>query len=86
MVNIAGSINLFIAEPEVVQDVILSKNAHLDKSDDLFASTRVLMGNPLFLSSNDDQWKAKRRACAHAFYKDRIEHMLDVLRVQLGKR
>ena len=28
-------------------------------------------------------WKAKRKACSHAFYKDRLEHMLDTLKVKL---
>lgn len=28
----------------------------------------------------DESWKAKRKAVAHAFYKDRLVHMLDILK------
>ena len=54
MANIAGGINLFIADPEVVQDMILSKNTHIDKADDLFASMRNLFGNTFIIASSDD--------------------------------
>ena len=39
-----------------------------------------MFGNSFFFSKGDDIWKKKRRASAHAFYKDRLVHMLDALK------
>jgi len=38
------------------------------------------MGESFLFSRADEVWKAKRKACAHAFYKERLVHMLEVLK------
>ena len=43
---------------------------------------RSLLGNSLLFSKSDAIWKAKRKAIAHAFYKDRLAKMLDVLKTE----
>lgn len=44
------------------------------------------MGNSFVFSKIDAGWKAKRKACAHAFYKERLVHMLDILKDKLAER
>jgi len=39
-----------------------------------------MLGHSFLTSKGDDLWKAKRKACAHAFYKDKLEAMLEVLK------
>ena len=39
-----------------------------------------LLGNSFLFSKGDAVWKAKRKACAHAFYKDQLKVMMEVLK------
>ena len=41
------------------------------------------MGESFLFSKGDENWARKRKACAHAFYKDRLEKMMDVLKDKL---
>ena len=37
-----------------------------------------LLGNSfLFASNNDKSWKEKRKACGHAFYKEKLLFMIE---------
>ena len=45
-----------------------------------------LLDNSFIFSPGDAVWKAKRRACAHAFYKERLVQMMEVLRSKLESR
>ena len=45
-----------------------------------------MLGNSFLFSKGDDVWKAKRKAISHAFYKDRLDNMLDVLKDQIMTR
>ena len=42
-----------------------------------------MIGNAFIFSKADDLWKLKRKSIAHAFYKDRLVHMLDILKDQV---
>ena len=42
-----------------------------------------ILGNSFLFSPGDATWKAKRQACAHAFYKDRLMIMTEVLREKI---
>ena len=39
-----------------------------------------LFGNSFLFSKGDEVWKQKRKTTAHAFYKDRLVHMLEALK------
>ena len=39
-----------------------------------------LLGNSFLFGKGDAIWKAKRQACAHAFYKDQLKIMMEVLK------
>ena len=46
---------------------------------------KPLMGDAILFSKADAEWKAKRKALSHAFYRDRMVFMLDVLKEALNK-
>ena len=82
--NLGGDINLFVADPEIVQDILVTKNSIVDKTgvfEDVFSD---FFGKSFIFSKTDDLWKLKRKATAHAFYKDRLGSMLEVLKDQVS--
>lgn len=44
---------------------------------------RNILGKSFIFARNDEVWKQKRKATSHTFYKDRMEHMLEVLKDKL---
>jgi cytochrome P450 len=38
-----------------------------------------MLGKSFLFSKGDEDWRAKRRATAHAFYKERLEIMMNTL-------
>lgn len=42
---------------------------------------KCIIGSSFIFSPNDETWKIKRKAMAHAFYKDRLQQMLETLKV-----
>lgn len=45
-----------------------------------------LMGNTFLFSPGDAVWKAKRQAVAHAFFKDKIVHMTEILKRKITEQ
>ena len=74
-----------VSDPEMVQDLLVKKNALYDKTGALHGVFSNLLGDSFLFSRADDVWKAKRKACSHAFYKDRMVHMLEVLKDKMNK-
>ena len=83
--NFGGNIHLMVSDPEMVQDLLVKKNALYDKTGALHGVFSNLLGDSFLFSRADDVWKAKRKACSHAFYKDRMVHMLEVLKDKMNK-
>ena len=51
----------------------------------MFAQAFEAVGKDSFLfRKGDEDWARKRKACAHAFYKDRTENMMEVLKDKLS--
>ena len=64
----------------MVQDLLATKNEITDKSSQGDVSFKDLLSNSFLFSKGDAVWKAKRQACAHAFYKDQLQIMMEVLK------
>ena len=64
----------------MVRDLYTNKNNLTDKTGQFQEVFADLHGDQFFFAKNDDAWKTKRKACAHAFYKERLEHMMEVLK------
>lgn len=78
--NLQSRTALWVADPDIAQDVFITKNAHLDKTVESFLLFKCIIGQSFIFSPNDETWKIKRKAMAHAFYKDRLQHMLETLK------
>ena len=74
-----------IADVEMVQDLFGQKNSLLDKTGITMSNFRKLMGESFLFSPTNEAWKAKRKACAHAFYKERLLHMGEILKDKLAE-
>ena len=75
-----GRLNLIISDPEMVEDLFTTKNKLIDKSGDIDRQAKPLLGDTFLFSKTDQNWKLKRQSCAHAFYKDRMENLMSVLK------
>jgi len=76
---------LFIADPDVVQTMMLTKNSQTDKTGDYGAVLMNFFGNSFLFSKGDDKWKAKRKGLGHAFYKDKLLQLVDTLKDYIHK-
>lgn len=61
----------------------MTKNAQIDKTGSFEGIFKSFFGNSFIFSQSNELWKSKRKATAHAFYKDRLVHMLEVLKDQV---
>lgn len=75
--------DIWVSDPEIAQDVFVGKNALTDKSIDSFLMFKDVIGNSFIFGLNDETWKKKRKAMSHAFYRDRLQHMLETLKTVL---
>ena len=80
VVNALNSILLIVADPNIAQDLYTTKNMFYDKTGSFEAIFSNLLGRSFLFSEADEHWKAKRKACAHAFYKSRLVNMLETLK------
>ena len=75
--------HLSIGDPAAIQDMCVTKNAHFDKTGKFERVFKNFFGNSFLFSKADDMWKAKRKAISHAFYKDRLNLMIEALKEQI---
>ena len=57
LVNMFGRINLFIADPAAVQDMIVTKNAQIDKTPEFEAAFFNIFGRSFLFSKTNEHWK-----------------------------
>lgn len=57
-----------------------TKNKMFDKNQVIDYNFKELIGESFLFSASTDVWRAKRKACSHAFYKDRLDNMMDCLK------
>ena len=69
-----------IQDPDVVQELFSTKNKFIDKDGTTLKMFEKLAGDSFLFAYGDETWKMKRKACAHAFYKDRLTLMVNTLK------
>ena len=57
-----------------------TKNSLFDKDGAMQKMLASVLGNSFVFAQADKTWREKRKACAHAFYKQRMVHMLEILK------
>ena len=77
---------LFTSDPDVVQDMMTTKNSVFDKSGLFDVMFQKFFGNSIFFSQADQLWRNKRKGLAHVFYKDRLQILLDNLKDYVLKK
>jgi cytochrome P450 len=61
-----------------------TKNKCFDKNEIIEYGFKDLIGESFLFSAAGEMWKKKRKACAHAFYKDRLDAMMETLKTILA--
>ncbi len=64
-----------ISDPEVVEEILTTKNKFVDKNvivRDMFVP---IFGNGWPVMKATDQWRVERKACAPMFYKQKLTIM-----------
>ena len=74
------------SDPQVISDMFNKHNKKIEKSQEGAKMFKDLLGSSILFGPSDEDWRQKRKAIAHAFYKDRLPHMLDVLKIETGKK
>ena len=73
---INGGVAIRLNDPLLVQEFYTLHKDSLDKQPVAYRLFHTLLGDS-FLFAPDKHWKAKRKAAAHAFYKDKLYGMLE---------
>ena len=76
---------LCVADPEMTQDLFTKKNSIVDKTGKHQFMFEDLLGKSFVFSKGDQQWQSIRKACAHAFYKERLSKMMLVVKDKVEK-
>ena len=71
---------LFIQDPKMLRDIFVTQNALLEKNDWVYNLVYDLLGDSFVMTKSDEVWKLKRKICAHAFYKEKLSAMTEVMR------
>ena len=71
---------LIIQDPKMLRDIFVTQNSVLEKNEFVYNLMYDLLGDSFVMTKSDDVWKLKRNICAHAFYKDKLEGMTEVMR------
>ena len=64
---------IVVSDPDIVRELFTTKNQLTDKRGNVATFMSDFMGKSFLFSKNDEVWKQKRQACAHAFYKDKLK-------------
>lgn len=64
----------------MLRDIFVTQNALLEKNLFVYNLTFDLLGDAFVQAQSNEAWKLKRKICAHAFYKDSLERMTEVMR------
>ena len=75
-----GDVKLLVSDPHVLKDLYTTNNKLIDKTGQGEMMFKQMLGESFVFSKGDEIWKQKRKAVSHAFYKERLAHMMDMLK------
>jgi len=64
----------------MLRDIFVTQNAILEKTEFVYDMTYDLLGDSFVMTKSDEVWKLKRKICSHAFYKEKLDAMTEVMR------
>lgn len=68
----------------MAMELYTTQNKYIDKTEHLKKIFEDLFGESFVFAKANEEWSRRRKACAHAFYKDRMGHMMEVLKGKLA--
>ena len=80
MFNLGYQNALLVADPDSVKDIMITKNAQVEKTGAFQILFKTAFGNAMAFGKGDEKWKDKRKAFTAAFSKANIEVFLDLLK------
>jgi len=80
VMNRMSDVHVWCSDPQVTNDLFNKYNKLTDKVPDSENFFWPILEKSLIGMKNDDDWRAKRKAVAHGFYKDRLKHMIETLK------
>ena len=81
-----STVRVWNHDPKVANDLFKKHNKLTDKINETESFFRPLLGESIIGMKNNDDWRAKRKACAHGFYKERMKHMIETLKNEINIR
>ena len=70
----------------MANDIFNKHNKLTDKISETANVFGPLLGDSIIGAKSDEDWRRKRKATAHGFYKDRLKHMVEVLKEQVNTK
>jgi cytochrome P450 len=70
---------IYVSDPEVVRDLMTTKNKLIDKDIFQYLLFYDTFGDSFLAQKTNASWHEKRKACSHAFYKERMQVMMHTL-------
>jgi hypothetical protein len=64
----------------MVDEIYVKKNKYFDKYHMTKNLLYPLMGDSILLSESSESWSNKRKSLSHAFYKDKLLKMLEIVK------
>ena len=71
--------DLWIADPEMVNEIYVQQNKYIDKYPKYQRVWQAFTGNSILFNSSNELWAAKRKHLSMAFYKDKLTPMLGMI-------
>ena len=65
-----------IQDPEMVNELYVTKNKYFDKGDKFYRIWHMLFGESILMTKSNELWSIKRKHISTAFYKDKMFAML----------
>lgn len=70
---------LIISDPELMQELYVTKNRHMEKSTKMKRQLRRFTGNSMIFDRSNELWALKRKHVSAAFYKDKLLAMMNII-------
>ena len=80
MVGLSNDASIGIADVKVVEAMYTTKNKYFDKHPILGDLTFCLTGDSILFANTNEDWRKSRKAISPAFYKGKLERLVDLAR------
>jgi len=74
---------LFFRDPDMLNELYVTKNKYFDKHPLIKNLLYPLMGDSILLAASTESWSMKRKSLSTAFYKDKLIKMCDLVKSTL---